>query len=646
MHGDLVQVEIQRHRHDHQQPQGAIVKILEHANKFILGRLARTGRYAVVTPKNPKINRLVEIHRRITPEEVPDGAWVMVEIRQWSDSPFEPLAGRLTEVLGVDEDKGISILLLIRQKGIVPEFPPEVEAAAAAIKKQHYAHHGKAEYKGRRDFRGERVFTVDPKTAKDFDDAISLLEARSNHWRIGVHIADVAHFIQPASPIDMEAFDRATSIYPVDRVIPMLPEALSNDLCSLRPNEDRLTMSAIFTVNRSGEISDVELCNSVIHSVRRFYYEEVQGLFNEADVAEGLEIDAQEMPHPRPVIDTHLHSDLMAIRKASLALRAARMARGALNLELPETEILFDAEGKVADLRRRDHFEAHELIEELMIAANEAVARQLELHHIPVLFRVHDKPNEGKVRVIAPVLARFNIPIPSGGILTREQLQQALNAAREHEAGAIVQRWVLRAMMRARYQPENIGHYGLASESYLHFTSPIRRYPDLVVHRVMKALLEGKRAGDPYFTDLAANLPLWGRHTSGREERAQRVEWDAQEILGLEFMRRYLGDIFDGFISGVNNMGFFVELKDYPVEGLVRVSQLDDDYYELDSEYQVWRGQRSGRVFGLGEPVTVMIERIDVLAGQMDLLLIRKKKTGGKQKHTKSRKIFARKRRR
>jgi len=622
LHGDHVQVTVLKARPGHQ-PQGQITRVLRHANHQILGRLTRAGRYCVVHPKNPRIDRVIEIHRQFTPEEVAEGAWVIAEIREWPSGPHEPLIGRLAEVLGSDDAPGLPILLLVREGGIRPEFPAEVEAEAAAFLERPFT---PADLAGRRDFRLSRVSTVDPVKAKDFDDAISL-EARDEHgWRIGVHIADVAHYVLPGGTIDAEAYERATSIYPVDRVIPMLPEALSNQVCSLRPDEDRLTMTALFTVRLDGSVDGVELCASVIRSARRFAYEEVQGIFEEDDeLRHGLKPPERPSPHPRPAINGALREELLEIRQAARALRLARMRRGALDLDLPETEILFDAAGRVSDLRRAEHFEAHQLIEELMIAANEAVARTLEARGFPALFRVHDEPDESKVRSIVPALARLGIPISlrkSG--LTREELQKALAAAHKHPAGAIVQRWVLRAMMRAKYQPENIGHYGLASSSYLHFTSPIRRYPDLVVHRVVKALLAGAAPDAPELEALRANLPVWGRHTSQREERAQKIEWNAQEILGLEFMRRYLGDIFDGFISGVSPMGFFVELAQYPVEGLVRIGSLDDDYYELDEDTSIWRGRRSGRTFALGDPATVLIERIDVLASQMDLILLRK----------------------
>ena len=629
LHSDRVQVTVSRVGRDGK-PTGNITRILKHANKQILGQLHRVGRGCVVHPKNPKIHRIVEIHRRIDRDEVPEGAWVVAEIRQWSNSPHEPLVGKLAEVIGVDGDRGLPILLLIRQQGVLPEFPDEVEAEADALRHQPPA----ATAASRVDFRDRPIFTVDPATAKDFDDAVDLIEKRAGGWRVGVHIADVSHYVRPGSQIDAEARERATSIYPVDRVIPMLPEALSNDLCSLRPDEDKLAMSALFTISTSGAIDDVELCASRIRSVRRFAYEEVQGLFDEADGLTNGDGDGA-LRHPRPDIPETLRADLMQLRHASRALRAARMERGALDLELPEVEVLFDAEGRVRDLRRSAHFEAHQLIEEFMIAANEAVARTLAARGLPALYRVHAEPDSAGLGTLAPVLSRLGVSVPAKGGLSRQQLQQALNQARRHPAASIIQRWVLRTMQRAKYQPENIGHFGLASDCYLHFTSPIRRYPDLVVHRVVKALLAGEGSGDEGVARIQSGLTEMGIHASAREVRAQRIEWDAEEILSLEFMRRYMGDIFEGFISGVGPMGFYVELVDYPVEGLVRVRDLDDDYYELDEAMAMWRGRSTGRTYGVGDRVTVLIERIDVLAGQMDLILVRKPRGGGKKKKKK-----------
>ena len=624
LHGDHVQVRITRAKLG-RQVKGEIVRILRHANKRIIGRIVHAGSYAVVHPKNQKIRRVVEIHRRLDPDEVPDGAWVVVEVRQWSASPHEPLIGKLAEVIGVDDDKGLPILLLIRTAGVDLEFPKAVRKEADALLKAEAAATRDHEPE-RLDLRGKRVFTIDPATAKDFDDAIHLVERLPKGWRIGVHIADVSHYVRPGTALDREAYSRSTSIYPVDRVIPMLPEALSNHLCSLRPGEDRPTLSIFFNVGSSGQVTHVEFHQSRIHSVRRFAYEEVQGLFDAADEEAGIEVDLPQHPRPRPIVAEALRADLLELRQAGRALNRSRMRRGALDLDMPEPEVHFDAEGAVIDLRYAERFEAHRLIEELMIAANEAVAHRLERRGFPLLFRVHDEPQEDKLAVIAPVLGRLGVPVPSRGGMTREQLQTALAQARRHPAGVVIQRWVLRAMMRAKYQPENIGHYGLASEAYAHFTSPIRRYPDLVVHRVVKATLFGERPDDESMIELAGELPDWGRHASQREELSQRIEWDAEEICGLMFMRRYLGDVFDGFISGVAGSGFFVALKDYPVEGYVRIAELDDDYYDLDETSLVWRGRGSGRQYALGDAVTVMIQRVDVLAGRMDLALLRQGK--------------------
>ncbi len=611
LHGDQVRVVVLRHRAD-RAPEGRIERVLRHANRKIVGQLRRTGKILLVAPKNRKIRRLIEIHRRFSNEEVPNGAWVVVEIQSWSEFPNVPLTGKLVEVLGTEKDERLPILLLIREDGVYEEFPSEVEDEAQEILKRRISPH---ELDRRRDFRSDRVVTIDPATAKDFDDAVSLVARRHEGWRVAVHIADVAHYVHAGSKIEAEAYERATSIYPVDRVIPMLPEALSNDLCSLRPDEDRLTMSAVFDVDRRGNVSGVELSESVIHSARRFTYEEVQGLFDDAD---GI----QHSPYPIPAVPENLREDLLEFRKIAAALLAARLQRGALDLELPETEILFDAEGIVAGVRRKTRFESHRLIEDLMLSANEAVARELAQNAVPFLYRVHEAPAESKLRTLAPALARFGVVLPHKGSMTQEQLQAAIIKAKEHPAGEIVQRLILRSMMRAHYQPGNVGHFGLASACYCHFTSPIRRYPDLLVHRAVKSLLGRGKDGEQ--SEAAESLTEWGRHASSREERSQRIERDAQKIISCEFMRRFLGDIFEGFISGLINRGFFVELLDHPVEGFVPIRTLEDDYYDLDEAGMAFYGRRSGRAYALGDQVKVQIERIDVLAGEMDLILVRK----------------------
>lgn len=618
LHGDQVRAVVIREGRG-QLMEGRVEKVLKHANKQIVGKLSRSGKRSYVTPRNARIDRIVEIPRAIRPDEAADGSWVVVEVRTWSNSPGEPLIGKLIEVLGTEDDERLPILLLIREKGMRAEFPDEVEAEAEEIRKRGVTDKEKLR---RRDLRGERVCTIDPATAKDFDDAVNLFgKTQAGGWRIGVHIADVGHYVAIGSKIDQEGYQRATSVYPVDRVIPMLPEALSNDLCSLVSNQDRLTMSAIFTVGRDGRVDGVDLCESVIHSVRRFNYEEVQALFDEAD--------GTPERFPLPDIAAELQHDVAELRAAARALLKARMARGALDLDLPEMEILFDPEGRVRDVRRKNRLESHRLIEEFMLAANEAVARELDRRQMPTLFRVHEAPNEVKLEALAPAFSRFGLSFPRAGSLTPQALQAAIDKARNHPAGEIVQRLILRSMMRAHYQPNNVGHYGLASECYLHFTSPIRRYPDLVVHRGMKALLGSTDVPRDYGDTVADVMEEWGRHTSDRERRAQQAEWDAQKMLSYEFMRRHLGDVFEGYIGGFLPKGFFVELKEYPIEGFVPVRNLSDDYYDLDDKGLAFHGRATGRVYALGDPVRVQIERIDVLAAEMDLKLLGVGQAGG-----------------
>jgi ribonuclease R len=620
LHGDQVRVRLNRFV-EGRAPVGEVERVLRHANKFILGQINRSRRISVVRPKSTKLGRMIEIQRQFPQGEVPDGAWVMVEITSWPRSPGEPLQGKLSEVLGVEGDRRLPILLLLREKGVIPEFPEKVEieaktAAGIPIVEE--------EIRRRKDFRSERVVTIDPKTAKDFDDAINLFERTKGRWRVGVHIADVSHYVHPGTDLDNEAYARATSIYPVDRVIPMLPEVLSNGACSLNPGEDKLVMSAVFTIHEDGSVTDVEIHNGVIRSMRRFYYQEVQGLFDRKD---GIE----DSRHPAPEIPEAMLSDLFDLREAAMALRRQRERRGALDLDLPEAEFVFGKDGEIEDIGFRERLEAHRLIEDLMIAANEAVARELTRAKLPVLYRVHEEPDEAKLLALRPAFNHLGIRLPEGKI-DQSHLQQALNEVAKQKAGRVLQRWVLRALPRAVYQGKNVGHFGLASTCYAHFTSPIRRYPDLITHRASKALIASPLAREDWVKTADGHLAEWGRHTSSREEASQKIEWDAEKIVAYEFMKRHLGEVFDGFVSGAIGKGFFVEFEHYPVEGFVLIRSLDDDFYDLDDKNLTWVGRRSGRTFTVGDPVKVLIERVDPLMGEMDLYLVRKsgKKVGPK----------------
>ncbi|MFH0792997.1 MAG: ribonuclease R [bacterium] len=607
MDGDRIEVrclEGQRGRHT-----GVIVNVVERAHEKVVGKFLHDPRGGLVLPKNPRIKRAIQIARRHSKDEIPEGSWVVTKITRFPSDSNEPLLGEVTEVLGQEDAPGMDILLILRDFGVVPEFPEEVLQAATKLPHRPQPQ----DFEGRKDFRSLVTFTIDPLTAKDFDDALSVEPLGNGLIRLGVHIADVSHYVLEGSPLDLEARDRATSIYPVDRVVPMLPESLSAQLCSLRPNEDRLTMSAIMDVDRSGTVRRAELSNSIIHSKHRLTYEEVQAVLDRSDPAIVKRYEAL-----RPSLEL-----LTELRKT---LTDMRLRRGALDLDMPETEVIFDEKGEVEDVLRKPRLTSHQIVEECMLLANETVATWLTKQKSPLIYRVHDEPNPERVMALSPVLAIFGIRLRARQGISSQQLQQALNKASNHPAEFVLKRLILRSLMRAEYRAENEGHFGLGSECYCHFTSPIRRYPDLVVHRVLKETLAspGQTLTKNRRDKLAEVLPQWSRLSSERERRAQEIEWDATDVKGMKFMERHVGDDFTGVIAGVMRHGFFVELEKFPVEGFVAVRNLEDDYYAINELGTALKGRRKGKIYGLGDRVVVQVEKVDTLAGQMDLGLRKK----------------------
>lgn len=594
--GDLVRAEVLRT--DGQGVSGRIQEVLEHVHQRIVGYYQQISRRdGVVFPRNQRIERRINVPLPGAGLGVSDFDWVEVEIDDYPLPPH-PLQGRVIARLGEDSDRGIDVLLLLRDKGILEEFPASVEQEAASL---DFA--WKKDLKGRRDLRGLPTLTIDPATAKDFDDGLSIEKLEKGGHRLYVHIADVSHFVKMGSPLDREAQERSTSCYPVDRVVPMLPERLSNHLCSLVADEDRLTVTAEMEFDRNGKMVAKKVYSSVIRSDHRFAYEDVQKFFDGGTPAE-------EVPAGLgPVLE-----GLLAL---SRKLRRRRFKRGALDLDIPEVQVIFDEKGRVADLAFYPRFEAHQLVEECMLAANEAVAQLLEERDAPLLYRIHETADEERLERLHEVLSVFGIRLSSGkGPITPKDVQAALEKAQALPAGHMIRRLVLRAMKRAEYDPENVGHFGLASKAYCHFTSPIRRYPDVIVHRQLKAI----EAGGPLaYTADDNELDFLGDHTSARERRAQEAEWEAVTIKSLEFMKQFEGEEFDGHIASVHNFGLFVELDRHPVEGLVKVQGLRDDRYDLDELGIRLIGRRSGRVLRLADQIRVRIDKIDIMAQQMDL---------------------------
>jgi ribonuclease R len=640
MHGDKVLVRVITETA--KSPEGQVLRVIERGTKQIVGTYYNTQRGGQVIPRDERFNRTVLTRKPPPHLRVANGDYVLCRIIEWT-SASEPLAGEVVELLGSPDTPGIDVTMIIRDAGVDPEFPAAALAQAAELP----AVIPPQEIARRRDFRDMVTFTMDGATAKDFDDALSIERLDDGMWRLGVHIADVAHYVPEGSPLDAEAYERATSIYPVDRVVPMLPERLSNDLCSLRPDEDRLTMSCLMEIDAQGRVWDYEICEGIIRSRHRLVYETVQLL---ADGKAPPDI-IRRIGDVRPQLE-----ELYRLREV---LTRMRIRRGALDLDVPETEVELDASGRPVAIHRRPRLGSHRVVEECMLIANEVVAAHLFNLHIPSVYRVHEDPNTNKLRKLIPVLAHMGVKFPAKKDITPEAIQAALSRSEQIETGFIARRLILRAMMRAHYHDENLGHYGLASDCYTHFTSPIRRYPDLIVHRLLKEAMrhgapmsgryappgmpppEHGSAGKPRVSLMAppvlpeerisylrSVLGDWTKHCSERERRAEEIENEATSVKALEYMRDRLGQEFDGYVTSVLNWGFFVELDEIPVDGLVHIRTLDDDFYEYDEEHMLLTGRQSGRTYRIGDRVRVVVENVSVSAVTMDLVIVRKYASG------------------
>jgi ribonuclease R len=596
MDGDRVAVRIEG-RERGQQPSGRVVKVLERARPTIVGRFQATRRFGFVAPLDRRIPRDVLI-----PEGAGGGARtgdvVVVRITQFADGKRNGV-GEVEKVLGPMDAPGVDVLAILHGHGLPAEFPAEVEAAA--LEAADLAR----EPGDREDLTDVPVFTIDPADARDHDDALSLRSfpgaEEGTDLEVGIHIADVSHFVPAGSVVDLEALRRGTSVYLVDQVVPMLPHLLSSDLCSLREGEDRFALSLLVRMDRAGTVKGHRYARTKVRSRRGLHYEEVQEILGGGSSG-----------------DATLDRVLRDLRDLSLRLRERREERGSLDFDLPEARVVLDAEGVPVDIRKVVQLDSHRLIEDFMVLANELVARDLVKRKIAVPFRVHEPPPDDRMEELSKILPVVGHVVGKKQVTPRH-LQRILATVRGRPEENLVSTVLLRAMSRARYDAENLGHFGLASKAYLHFTSPIRRYPDLVVHRVVRdVLLDGERL-PPSWDETLAEVCV---RASARERVAQQAERDSVEMKKIEYMRRHLGDDFDGTISGVTAFGFFVLLDRVFVDGLVHVSTLGDDYYTFVPEAFALVGDRNRRRFRVGDRVRVQVVRADKEERQIDFLLL------------------------
>jgi ribonuclease R len=595
--GDRVLVRIE-HRPPGRNPVGRVIRILERASDQVVGVYRRKKGYGFVAAQEPRL----DIELFIPPgaeAEAEDGQVVVVAIESWGESGPGPV-GRVERVLGAQGDPAVTVLAILHGHRLPVDFPTKVEREAQDLSA---AGIGQADLEGRDDYREHLVFTIDPADAKDHDDGLSLRRLDNGKLELGVHIADVSHYVRRGSSLDEEAAERGTSVYLVDRVIPMLPHALSSDLCSLVPDEDRLAFSVLFRIDETGQVEEARLARTVIRSRFKLAYEDAQ------DILDG------DRPAPEEV-----SAALAELERLSRIFRKRRTERGSIDFDLPESRVVLNACGEPTDIQRVLRLRTHMLIEDFMILANEAVAQLAERQKIPMIYRVHEAPPDRKLEGLRTLAATFGFRLPAKN-LEPSDLAKLVRAMEGTPQEQLVSTVTLRSMSQARYDAENLGHFGLASEAYAHFTSPIRRYPDLVVHRQLKLWLDeparARKESHEYLEAVAAT-------SSQRERSAVEAERDSVDAMKVEFMQRHLGDDFVGSISGVAAFGIFVLLDDFHVDGLVHVSSLTDDYYRFEESRHALIGRRRKRTYRLGDPVRVQVVRVDRENRRIDFELVEK----------------------
>ena len=608
LNGDFVKIAVSKRRMQAgmkgRSLEGEVVKIIHRSTKPHIGILVVRGRqvWAIVESKYMPYDIRIDVNG---PDELPEigglkaahGMKVAVLVTDWPKRSVEPV-GRIVDVLGVPGENDTEMHAILAEFQLPYRFEPEVEQAAEKISDAITP----KDLAGRRDFRGVTTFTIDPADAKDFDDALSFRELENGHLEVGIHIADVTHYVTPGSPIDKEAFARGTSVYLVDRTIPMLPEKLSNNLCSLRPKEDKLTFSAVFEMNDKAKVIGQWFGRTVINSDYRFDYEQAQQI-----------IETGEGP---------LAPEIARLHALASILRKERFAKGAISFERPEMKVIVDETGKPIDVVQKESKESNWLIEEFMLLANRCVAeyatKKCKAKNPTFVYRIHENPDPEKLDSLRNFAKNFGHTL--GDTSNPKTAAGALNDLMKEAKGKpeenALQLLALRSMARARYSTDNVGHYGLAFQFYTHFTSPIRRYPDMMVHRLLAMYMDGATSQDKlYYEDCC-------EHSSVREQIATDAERASIKYKMVEYMQDKIGRLFEGHVSGLTEWGIYVEVEPTKIEGMVALRDVHFDWFEFDEEKYETRGKASGRVFHLGDPVKVRVLRANLEQKILDYELV------------------------
>ena len=599
MNNDRVLARVNNDTHG-KKPEGEILRIITHANNKVVGIFHQTGDFAFVTPDDKRIGQDVYVMRRDF-NNAKDGQKVVVEITEWPQE-HRKAEGRVTEILGNIGDVGLEILSIIKQNDLPLEFPEEVLAASRKVPKSIK----KTELADRRDLRERTVVTVDGEDAKDLDDAVYVQQISADEYLLGVYIADVSYYVTENSILDKEARERGTSVYLVDRVLPMLPERLSNGICSLNAGEDRLSMACEMHIDTKGKVLNYEIFPAVINVRHRLSYNIVRAMLAGDEELCAKYDDILPMVGKMDELRQILHDK--------------RARRGAVDFDLPEQKVILDEKLHPIEIVQRVHGNAESIIEEFMLAANETVAQHMFNQHWPFIYRVHEIPAEEKMQDLAKLLANFNVKFKVSEETQPKEIQQAVRAVAGRPEERLITTVALRSMKQAVYQTENVGHFGLAAKYYTHFTSPIRRYPDLIVHRLLRQWLQTLKLKAAEVEPLSDKLEIIADHSSIRERAAADAERATVELKKCEYMADHIGEEYDGVISGVTAFGMFVELEN-GVEGLVHISSLMDDYYEFYEERYALVGTHTGHQYRLGDKVRIEVLQVNISDVSIDFIM-------------------------
>lgn len=597
--GDRVEFQLTDSTDDNKRKHAKIVSVITDVKRNVTGTFENHISYGIVSPDSREVKKDIIISSEDF-GNAKTGDKVFVEIVNPEDArdEFSDLRGRIKEILGRSGDRGAEEKSIMRKFNLVKTFPPEIEKEANAIKINY-------SLKDRVDLRDKNIFTIDPEDAKDFDDAVSIEKNPDGTYLLGVHIADVSHYVTENSPLDKEALKRATSVYLVKNVIPMLPEKLSNDICSLKPDEDRLTFSVFITLTKKFTVKNFELSKSIIRSKRRFTYEEAQKIIEtkKGDFAEELQL----------------------MYKLSKSITLRRLKDESLDFDSNEVKFIFDKSGGVEDIVVKHRLDSMRLIEEFMLLANKCatlfvkeLSKKIKMY-LPFVYRVHDIPNKDKMNELSEFIKQFGYSI---NIEDKNSLRKLLEEIEGKPEEFIINDLLIRSMAKAIYTTKNIGHYGLGFKDYTHFTSPIRRYPDLIVHRILYGYIYNEKNILKEAEHYKHILPDICKQSSVMEQNAEQAERESIKLIQTDYISKHLGDEYEGIISGIVQFGMFVEIMEILVEGMVRFRDIEDDYYEYDEKKHIAKGRRKGKTFRAGQKVRIRVIRVNKESKKIDFSLV------------------------